>query len=49
MAKIAISARIDERILIKAKQTAKKQNRSFNNVLETSLMSYCYKEDEAAH
>ena len=32
-----ISARIDEDIINKAKQAAKKENRSFNNFLEVAL------------
>jgi predicted transcriptional regulator len=36
-----ISARLDFDLLNKAKQIAKKENRSFNNLLETSLKQYC--------
>jgi len=38
-----ISARIDETILANAKKQADKENRSFNNLLETALKSYCKK------
>ena len=41
MAKTPISGRIDAEILEAAKQVAKKENRSFNNLLETALKTYC--------
>lgn len=39
--KKAISARVDEKILEDSKAVAKIENRSFNNLLETSLITYC--------
>jgi len=41
MSKTPISGRIEQTILEKAKEVAKKENRSFNNLLETSLKTYC--------
>ena len=38
-----ISARIDENILATAKNQAEKENRSFNNLIETALKDYCKK------
>ena len=38
-----ISARIEESILSDAKKQAEKENRSFNNLLETALKNYCKK------
>ena len=39
--KRAISARVEEKILEDSKAVAKIENRSFNNLLETSLITYC--------
>ena len=39
--KKAISARVEEKILEDSKAVAKIENRSFNNLLETSLITYC--------
>ena len=36
-----ISARIEESIIAEAKKQAEKENRSFNNLLETALKKYC--------
>jgi predicted HicB family RNase H-like nuclease len=36
-----ISARIEESIIAEAKKQAEKENRSFNNLLEEALKSYC--------
>lgn len=41
MSKTPISARIEQKILEDAKTVAKKENRSFNNLLETALIAYC--------
>lgn len=38
-----ISARIEESIIAEAKKQAEKENRSFNNLLETALKIYCKK------
>ena len=38
-----ISARIEESIIAEAKKQAEKENRSFNNLLETALKNYCKK------
>ena len=35
-----ISARIDKELLAEAKKVMKKENRSFNNLLETALEKY---------
>lgn len=40
MAKTAISARVEQKILEDCKKVAKKENRSFNNLLETALKTY---------
>lgn len=41
MAKKAISARVEQKILEDCKKVAEKENRSFNNLLETALKAYC--------
>lgn len=41
MPKQPISARIEKNILKDSKAVAKKENRSFNNLLETALIAYC--------
>lgn len=41
MPKKPISARIDSDLIALAKKVATKENRSFNNVLETALKDYC--------
>lgn len=40
MPKTPISARVDQGILDRAKTVADKENRSFNNLLETALKEY---------
>ena len=41
MPKQPISARIEKNILKDSKEVAKLENRSFNNLLETALKTYC--------
>ena len=41
MAKEPISARVEKSILKDCKEVAKQENRSFNNLLETALITYC--------
>lgn len=41
MPKQPISARIEKNILKNSKEVAKKENRGFNNLLETALIAYC--------
>ncbi len=41
MPKQPISARIEKNILKDSKAVAKLENRSFNNLLETALITYC--------
>ena len=41
MPKTTISARVEQEILNDAKSVAKIENRSFNNLLETSIKEYC--------
>jgi hypothetical protein len=41
MPKQPISARIEKNILKDSKTVAKKENRSFNNLIETALIAYC--------